>query len=224
MSADTFLQTLKDKDTGGERTLVFRTLVFKTSQAQAVAPGDVTMEREPVDVTVAAPTGPLGVSFVDGCTVVEASPTSPLVGKVQAGDVLACAEVKDGPRRRRGRGRGQCDPVARAMQCLMSPQTEMNVTTTRPTNDASKKTQVLASVDGVAVSYDTLLQTLKDKDTGGERTLVFKRVPVVTLTAPAAPTSTSGSTADELKKLADLHKDGALTDKEFTDAKAKLLG
>ena len=92
-----------------------------TWEARAVAPGGVAMAREPVDVTIAAPTGPLGVSFKGGTTtVLEASPTSPLVGKVQAGDVLA-------------------------------------------------------SVDGVAVSADTFLQTLKDKDTGGERTLVFKR-------------------------------------------------
>lgn len=43
-----------------------------------------------------------------------------------------------------------------------------------------------------------------------------KPTPVV---APAAP-----SAADEIAKLAALHRDGALTDEEFTSAKAKLLG
>lgn len=40
--------------------------------------------------------------------------------------------------------------------------------------------------------------------------------------APAAPASSS--TLDQLTQLAALHEQGALTDDEFTAAKAKLLG
>ena len=42
---------------------------------------------------------------------------------------------------------------------------------------------------------------------------------------PPPPAPTSGDTdADELKHLAELHDSGALTDDEFTAAKAKVLG
>jgi predicted lipid-binding transport protein (Tim44 family) len=40
----------------------------------------------------------------------------------------------------------------------------------------------------------------------------------------AARQSAAGDTVEELAKLADLHHKGALTDEEFADAKAKLLG
>ena len=43
--------------------------------------------------------------------------------------------------------------------------------------------------------------------------------------APPPPAPTTGDTdVDELKHLADLHDSGALTDDEFTAAKAKILG
>lgn len=49
--------------------------------------------------------------------------------------------------------------------------------------------------------------------------------PVAPRPAAAAPVATSGgSTADEIARLAELHQGGALTDKEFKAAKAKLLG
>ena len=50
--------------------------------------------------------------------------------------------------------------------------------------------------------------------------------PASTDASPAAsPASAApGSTADELAKIADLHDRGALTDEEFTAAKAKILG
>jgi hypothetical protein len=40
---------------------------------------------------------------------------------------------------------------------------------------------------------------------------------------PAMTSPSAGSTADELKKLADLHEQGILTAEEFADAKARLL-
>lgn len=42
--------------------------------------------------------------------------------------------------------------------------------------------------------------------------------------APAAAAPSSGGVDAELKKLADLHKQGILTDEEFAAAKKKLLG
>ena len=42
--------------------------------------------------------------------------------------------------------------------------------------------------------------------------------------APAAPAPASSSMLDQLNQLATLHQQGALTDDEFTAAKAKLLG
>ena len=62
-------------------------------------------------------------------------------------------------------------------------------------------------------------------------TMPVSTMPVAEVTsstsAPPAPvvtpTSTTASTADELKKLAELHKDGVLTDAEFADQKKKLL-
>lgn len=48
--------------------------------------------------------------------------------------------------------------------------------------------------------------------------------PVPVAPAPAAPAPMPGaSTSDELVRLAELHKSGVLTDKEFATAKAKLL-
>jgi putative oligomerization/nucleic acid binding protein len=41
---------------------------------------------------------------------------------------------------------------------------------------------------------------------------------------PAAPPAAEPSMMDQLSQLADLHKQGVLTDDEFTAAKAKLLG
>lgn len=41
---------------------------------------------------------------------------------------------------------------------------------------------------------------------------------------PAAPAPTSDDSVAQLQKLADLHKQGILTDEEFTAAKAKTLG
>jgi len=43
--------------------------------------------------------------------------------------------------------------------------------------------------------------------------------------APAPPEDTGPDAADidQIQKLAELHQSGALTDQEFTDAKAKLL-
>jgi Short C-terminal domain len=40
---------------------------------------------------------------------------------------------------------------------------------------------------------------------------------------PQQPSSPSGLIADELRKLADLHKEGVLTDEEFAAQKAHLL-
>jgi len=42
--------------------------------------------------------------------------------------------------------------------------------------------------------------------------------------APAPPAPPQGDTVDELKRLASLHDSGALTDDEFSAAKARLLG
>jgi hypothetical protein len=42
--------------------------------------------------------------------------------------------------------------------------------------------------------------------------------------APAAPPAAGSSLMDQLSQLAALHNSGALTDDEFTAAKAKLLG
>lgn len=42
--------------------------------------------------------------------------------------------------------------------------------------------------------------------------------------APTSPNTTSGVGVDDLKKLADLHAAGVLTDEEFAAAKAKALG
>jgi hypothetical protein len=41
---------------------------------------------------------------------------------------------------------------------------------------------------------------------------------------PAAPPATGVDLTSELKKLADLHSQGVLSDEEFAAAKAKLLG
>jgi hypothetical protein len=41
---------------------------------------------------------------------------------------------------------------------------------------------------------------------------------------PAAPTAAAPSMLDQLSRLSALHEQGALTDDEFTAAKAKLLG
>ena len=50
------------------------------------------------------------------------------------------------------------------------------------------------------------------------------RVQVVASRSTASTgTQATGDLADELKKLADLHTQGVLTDKEFTNAKARLL-
>jgi hypothetical protein len=42
--------------------------------------------------------------------------------------------------------------------------------------------------------------------------------------APPAPAAPAPSMLDQLNQLASLHEQGALTDEEFTAAKAKLLG
>lgn len=41
--------------------------------------------------------------------------------------------------------------------------------------------------------------------------------------APPADTGPDAADLDEIERLADLHKSGALTDQEFASAKAKLL-
>ncbi len=46
----------------------------------------------------------------------------------------------------------------------------------------------------------------------------------VGMNAPAAPAAQGQDTVEQLKQLADLHSQGALTDDEFAAQKAKLLG
>jgi hypothetical protein len=44
------------------------------------------------------------------------------------------------------------------------------------------------------------------------------------MNTPTAPASQASDTVEQLKALADLHSQGLLTDDEFADQKAKLLG
>ena len=43
-------------------------------------------------------------------------------------------------------------------------------------------------------------------------------------TSASAPSPPSGDLVSQLQRLGDLHTQGAITDEEFTAAKAKLLG
>lgn len=51
-----------------------------------------------------------------------------------------------------------------------------------------------------------------------------QQAPAPAAPAPAAPAPAAPSLLDQLNELSALHEQGALTDNEFTAAKAKLLG
>jgi hypothetical protein len=69
---------------------------------------------------------------------------------------------------------------------------------------------------------DARLSSLEQQQAGGG--YPPQAPPVAAPPPAAAPPAAGPSMMDQLNQLADLHKQGVLSDEEFTAAKAKLLG